>query len=67
LHDKNLPMKLIYAYGQSDDITYHKNRRGTKEVNLLKYMPRVNPPNSNYFDVTMVNVRDFYILFLPEI
>ncbi|XP_048063469.1 DBH-like monooxygenase protein 2 homolog [Megalobrama amblycephala] len=51
----NLPMKLIYAYGQSDDIVYHSNRRGTKEVNLLKYMPRVNPPNSKYFDVTMVN------------
>ncbi|XP_051731145.1 DBH-like monooxygenase protein 2 homolog isoform X2 [Ctenopharyngodon idella] len=39
----------------SDDLTYHNNRRGTKEVNLLKYMPRVNPLNSNYFDVTMVN------------
>ncbi|KAK9956806.1 hypothetical protein ABG768_014516 [Culter alburnus] len=51
----NLPMKLIYAYGQSDDIMYHSNRRGTKEVNLLKYMPRVNPPNSKYFDMTMVN------------
>ncbi|KTF75332.1 hypothetical protein cypCar_00047693, partial [Cyprinus carpio] len=51
----NLPMKLIYAYGQTDDITYHSNRRGTKELNLLKYMPRVNPPNSNFFDITMVN------------
>ncbi|XP_067274799.1 DBH-like monooxygenase protein 2 homolog [Pseudorasbora parva] len=51
----NLPMKLIYAYGQSDDIVYHNNRRGTKEVNLLKYMPRVNPPNSKYFDMTMVD------------
>ncbi|KAK7151118.1 hypothetical protein R3I93_012147 [Phoxinus phoxinus] len=51
----NLPMKLIYAYGQSDDIEYHKSRRGTKEVNLLKYMPRVTPPNSKYFDMTMVN------------
>uniref|UniRef100_A0A8C1UM66 Monooxygenase, DBH-like 1, like n=1 Tax=Cyprinus carpio TaxID=7962 RepID=A0A8C1UM66_CYPCA len=51
----NLPMKLIYAYGQTDDITYHTNRRGTKELNLLKYMPRVNPPNSNFFDITMVN------------
>uniref|UniRef100_A0A8C1ELD6 Monooxygenase, DBH-like 1, like n=1 Tax=Cyprinus carpio carpio TaxID=630221 RepID=A0A8C1ELD6_CYPCA len=51
----NLPMKLIYAYGQTDDITYHSNRRGTKELNLLKYMPRVNPPNSKYFDMTMVN------------
>uniref|UniRef100_A0A8C1WSD7 Monooxygenase, DBH-like 1, like n=1 Tax=Cyprinus carpio TaxID=7962 RepID=A0A8C1WSD7_CYPCA len=51
----DLPMKLIYAYGQTDDITYHSNRRGTKELNLLKYMPRVNPPNSNFFDITMVN------------
>ncbi|XP_016411972.1 DBH-like monooxygenase protein 2 homolog [Sinocyclocheilus rhinocerous] len=51
----NLPMKLIYAYGQNDNITYHSTRRGRKELNLLKYMPRVNPPNSNFFDITMVN------------
>ncbi|KAF4099806.1 DBH-like monooxygenase protein 2 homolog [Onychostoma macrolepis] len=51
----NLPMKLIYAYGQADDITYHSTRRGTKELNLLKYMPRVNPPNTNFFEITMVN------------
>uniref|UniRef100_A0A8C1KS87 Monooxygenase, DBH-like 1, like n=1 Tax=Cyprinus carpio TaxID=7962 RepID=A0A8C1KS87_CYPCA len=51
----DLPMKLIYAYGQTDDITYHSAQRGTKELNLLKYMPRVNPPNSNFFDITMVN------------
>ncbi|XP_073708793.1 DBH-like monooxygenase protein 2 homolog [Garra rufa] len=51
----DLPMKLIYAYGQTDDITYHSTQRGTKELNLLKYMPQVTPPNSNFFDVTMVN------------
>uniref|UniRef100_A0A8C2HF35 Monooxygenase, DBH-like 1, like n=1 Tax=Cyprinus carpio TaxID=7962 RepID=A0A8C2HF35_CYPCA len=51
----DLPMKLIYAYGQTDDIMYHSAQRGTKELNLLKYMPRVNPPNSNFFDITMVN------------
>ncbi|XP_016353205.1 DBH-like monooxygenase protein 2 homolog [Sinocyclocheilus anshuiensis] len=51
----NLPMKLIYAYGQNDNITYHSTRRGRKELNLLKYMPRVNPPNSSFFDITMVN------------
>ncbi len=65
-------MKLIYAYGQTDDITYHSTRRGTKELNLLKYMPRVNPPNSNFFDITMVNVRKillcyFAVLFLTFI
>ncbi|XP_026113971.1 DBH-like monooxygenase protein 2 homolog [Carassius auratus] len=51
----NLPMKLIYAYGQTDDITYHSTQRGTKELNLLKYKPRVNPPNSSSFDITMFN------------
>ncbi|XP_026113970.1 DBH-like monooxygenase protein 2 homolog [Carassius auratus] len=51
----NLPMKLIYAYGQTDDITYHSTQRGTKELNLLKYKPRVNPPNNSSFDITMVN------------
>ncbi|XP_043076102.1 DBH-like monooxygenase protein 2 homolog isoform X1 [Puntigrus tetrazona] len=50
-----LPMKLIYAYGETDEIAYHGNRRGTKELNLLKYMPQSNPPNSNFFDITMVN------------
>ncbi|XP_050995492.1 DBH-like monooxygenase protein 2 homolog [Labeo rohita] len=51
----DLPMKLIYAYGENDDITYHGTQRGTKELNLLKYMPQITPPNSNYFDVTMIN------------
>ncbi|KAI7800157.1 DBH-like monooxygenase protein 2 homolog [Triplophysa rosa] len=50
-----LPIKLIYAYGQTDDITYHGTRRGTKEVNLLRYMPRLTPPDSKYFDMIMVN------------
>ncbi|XP_043075757.1 DBH-like monooxygenase protein 2 homolog [Puntigrus tetrazona] len=51
----DLPMKLIYAYGETDEIAYHGNRRGTKELNLLKYMPQSNPPNSNFFDITMAN------------
>ncbi|XP_043075759.1 DBH-like monooxygenase protein 2 homolog [Puntigrus tetrazona] len=51
----DLPMKLIYAYGDTDEIAYHSNRRGTKELNLLKYMPQSNPPNKKYFDMTMIN------------
>ncbi|XP_026125787.1 DBH-like monooxygenase protein 2 homolog [Carassius auratus] len=51
----DLPMKLIYAYGQTDDITYHSSQRGTKELNLLKYMPHVNPSNRSFFDITMDN------------
>ncbi|XP_073788581.1 DBH-like monooxygenase protein 2 homolog isoform X1 [Danio rerio] len=50
-----LPMKLIYAYGETDDISYHKAQRGTKEVNLLKYMPRASLSNATYFDITMEN------------
>ncbi|KAG5279513.1 hypothetical protein AALO_G00078590 [Alosa alosa] len=50
-----LPVKLIYAYGQTDQIGYHRQRRGTKEVNLLKYMPRSDPTQSQYFDMTMLN------------
>ncbi|XP_057208977.1 DBH-like monooxygenase protein 2 homolog isoform X2 [Triplophysa rosa] len=49
------PIKLIYAYGQTDDIKYHGTRRGTKEVNLLRYMPKVTPTDSKYFDMIMVN------------
>lgn len=53
-------MKLIYAYGNTDDISYHKTLRGSKEVNLLNYMPRTRIPDSKYFDLTMTNVRLSY-------
>ncbi|XP_056620191.1 DBH-like monooxygenase protein 2 homolog isoform X2 [Triplophysa dalaica] len=49
------PIKLIYAYGLTADIKYHSNRRGTKEVNLLRYMPKVTPTDSKFFDMVMVN------------
>ncbi|XP_068433572.1 DBH-like monooxygenase protein 2 homolog [Clinocottus analis] len=49
-------MKLIYAYGWTDDISYHQTRRGTKEVNLLNYVPRTTLTNLNYLSVTMDNV-----------
>lgn len=51
------PIKLIYAYGLTDEITYHQVRRGTKEVNLLNYMPRTPFSNLNYFSATVDNVR----------
>lgn len=50
-----VPVKLIYAYGKTDNITYHRTSRGTKEVNLLKFMPKSMLPDSNYFDLTMTN------------
>ncbi|XP_076873898.1 DBH-like monooxygenase protein 2 homolog [Brachyhypopomus gauderio] len=50
-----MPIKLIYAYGQSDDISYHRRQRGTKEVNLLKYMPQAKISDSKYFDLTVTN------------
>ncbi|KAM9435521.1 DBH-like monooxygenase protein 2 homolog [Clarias gariepinus] len=50
-----MPVKLIYAYGNTDNIDYHKTLRGTKEVNLLNYMPRTRVPDSKYFDMTMTN------------
>ncbi|KAJ8009680.1 hypothetical protein DPEC_G00094020 [Dallia pectoralis] len=52
----NSPVKLIYAYGVSDDIGYHFNRRGVKEVNLLNYIPRSSPLDSNYLDFVMENI-----------
>lgn len=55
-----MPVKLIYAYDNTDDIGYHKTLRGTKEVNLLNYMPRTSIPDSKYFDMTMTNVRPSY-------
>ncbi|KAL7888449.1 hypothetical protein AOLI_G00034230 [Acnodon oligacanthus] len=50
-----VPVKLIYAYGETDNISFHGSHRGTKEVNLLKFMPRVRVPDSKYFDLTMTN------------
>lgn len=50
------PIKLIYAYGKTDDIRYHGGLRGTKEVNLLNYMPRTIPPDAKYVRVNVENV-----------
>uniref|UniRef100_A0A3B4C915 Monooxygenase, DBH-like 1, like n=1 Tax=Pygocentrus nattereri TaxID=42514 RepID=A0A3B4C915_PYGNA len=50
-----MPVKLIYAYGETDNISFHGSHQGTKEVNLLKFMPRVSVPDSKYFDLTMTN------------
>ncbi|KAJ3606638.1 hypothetical protein NHX12_026159 [Muraenolepis orangiensis] len=54
-HITEKPIKLIYAFGETDQIQYHDTRRGTKEVNLLKYMPRVTLPDRDYFNFTMDN------------
>lgn len=54
---KAQPIKLIYAFGLTDDIGYHRTRRGTKEVNLLNYSPRMVASNSSdYFSVTVEKV-----------
>lgn len=53
---KAQPVKLIYAYGTTDDIGYHQSRRGTKEVNLLNYRARAASNTSDYFSVTMEKV-----------
>ncbi|XP_030261454.1 DBH-like monooxygenase protein 2 homolog [Sparus aurata] len=50
------PIKLIYAYGTTDVISYHGARRGTKEVNLLNYMARTTLPNTNFLSVTVENI-----------
>ncbi|KAM3603176.1 uncharacterized protein V6R79_017748 [Siganus canaliculatus] len=54
-HITTKPVKLIYAYGQTDEIKYHRGLRGTKEVNLLNYMPRAAIPNPKYFSITVNN------------
>lgn len=51
------PAKLIYAYGLTDDIAYHKHRRGTKEVNLLNFRPRNSLSHLDFLDATVHNVR----------
>ncbi|KAK1889581.1 DBH-like monooxygenase protein 2 like [Dissostichus eleginoides] len=51
------PIKLIYAYGLTDEIKYHRDNRGTKEVNLLEYMPRTTSTNLNFLSATMDNIE----------
>ncbi|XP_060907402.1 DBH-like monooxygenase protein 2 homolog [Labrus mixtus] len=48
--------KVIYAYGTTDDIQYHASRRGTKEVNLLNYMPKSTITGPNYFMARVDNI-----------
>ncbi|CAJ1078032.1 DBH-like monooxygenase protein 2 homolog [Xyrichtys novacula] len=49
-------IKLIYAYGTTDQINYHASRRGTKEVNLLNYMPRATITGLNYLSARVNNI-----------
>ncbi|XP_029318773.1 DBH-like monooxygenase protein 2 homolog isoform X2 [Cottoperca gobio] len=55
-HITTQPIKLIYAYGETDEIAYHGARRGTKEVNLLNYMPRTTLSSLNYLIAKMDNI-----------
>lgn len=51
------PINVIYAYGTTDEISYHGQRRGVKQLNLLNYMPRTNLNNSKYISATVESVR----------
>ncbi|XP_056261677.1 DBH-like monooxygenase protein 2 homolog [Seriola aureovittata] len=55
-HITDEPIKLIYAYGTTDEISYHGARRGTKEVNLLNFKIRTSLPNLNYLSATVENI-----------
>uniref|UniRef100_A0A3B5L8J8 Monooxygenase, DBH-like 1, like n=1 Tax=Xiphophorus couchianus TaxID=32473 RepID=A0A3B5L8J8_9TELE len=53
-------IKLIYAYGATDNIKYHGTFRGTKEVNLLNYMPKTVPPDARYLSITVPSNKTYY-------
>ncbi|XP_056437472.1 DBH-like monooxygenase protein 2 homolog isoform X1 [Gadus chalcogrammus] len=55
-HITAVPIKLIYAYGQTDEIKYHGINRGTKEVNLLRYITRNTSQEGEHFDFKMDNI-----------
>ncbi|XP_036003327.1 DBH-like monooxygenase protein 2 homolog [Fundulus heteroclitus] len=69
------PIKLIYAYGTSDDIRYHGSLRGTKEVNLLNHKTRTTPPDAKFLSVNVNNItvpanKTYYhckVMKLPEL
>ncbi|KAM9779549.1 DBH-like monooxygenase protein 2 homolog isoform 2-T3 [Syngnathus typhle] len=60
--DQDLPitaqaMNLIYAYGNTDEISYHGPLTGTKELNLLNYVSRATAvANGNSIRATVENV-----------
>ncbi|XP_075905693.1 DBH-like monooxygenase protein 2 homolog [Nelusetta ayraudi] len=49
-------IKLIYAYGLTDKISYHGVRRGTKEVNLLNHRPRSSHSHLKFLNATVHNI-----------
>ncbi|XP_028253404.1 DBH-like monooxygenase protein 2 homolog [Parambassis ranga] len=55
-HITDHPINVIYAYGTIDEISYHGQRRGVKQLNLLNYMPRTHPNNPRYLSATVESV-----------
>ncbi|XP_068199465.1 DBH-like monooxygenase protein 2 homolog [Antennarius striatus] len=49
-------IKVIYAYGTTDSISYHQGLRGTKDVNLLNFRTRSTLNNHKYLSATMDKV-----------
>ncbi|KAM8831476.1 DBH-like monooxygenase protein 2 homolog [Spinachia spinachia] len=50
------PLTVLYAYGTTDDLSYHGTLRGAKTVNLLNHVTRATITNSNYLSATMDNI-----------
>ncbi|XP_061669074.1 DBH-like monooxygenase protein 2 homolog [Syngnathoides biaculeatus] len=50
------PMRVIYAYGTTDEIGFHANLVGAKDLNLLNFVPRIAEANGKYISATMENV-----------
>nr|XP_033504698.1 DBH-like monooxygenase protein 2 homolog isoform X2 [Epinephelus lanceolatus] len=55
-HITTQAIKVIYAYGLTDEIAYHAARRGTKELNLLNFMPRTTITSLKYINATVENI-----------
>ncbi|KAL7388098.1 hypothetical protein ABVT39_006959 [Epinephelus coioides] len=55
-HITTQAIKVIYAYGLTDEIAYHAARRGTKELNLLNFMPRTTITSLKYINATVDNI-----------
>ncbi|XP_041660510.1 DBH-like monooxygenase protein 2 homolog [Cheilinus undulatus] len=55
-HISNQAIKVIYAYGPTDVISYHGSLRGAKEVNLLNYMPRATISGNKYISARVDNI-----------
>eukprot|EP00794_Sanderia_malayensis_P012195 gene12195-13451_t len=58
-NDLDIPLgttKVIYAYGPTDEISFHHERKGARSLSLMNYVKNIPPQTAKHFDVKIRNV-----------